>query len=104
MSAPAELRIEAAAADTFALSGELVFGNAAACLQRIRAALAAHAAPILDLAGVSRADSAGLAVLLALAAEGRAAGRSVRLRGVPAGLRALAHLGEVESLLGLVAG
>lgn len=95
------LQLQASAPGAIALSGDLVFANAAAALQQVRAAVAGAGSVLLDLRGVARADSAGLAVLLALAAEARAAGRELRLREVPASLRALAHLGEVERLLGL---
>jgi ABC-type transporter Mla MlaB component len=55
----------------------------------------------LDLAGVAAADSAGLAVLLALARDARAAGTPLRIAGAPESLRALAQLAEVDQLLGL---
>src|SRR5574337_416919 len=66
-------------------------------LQTIRTALVAGGAKELDLAGVSRSDSAGLACVLAAVAD---AGRPVRVVGMPAGMLALAQVCEVDRLLG----
>jgi phospholipid transport system transporter-binding protein len=54
----------------------------------------------VDLAGVQRADSAGLALLLEWALTARAAGRTVRYRNMPAALASLAGISEVSTLLG----
>lgn len=52
-----------------------------------------------DLAGVTTADSTGLALLLAWKAECRRQGADLGFRGVPARLRALAALTGAEQLL-----
>ena len=53
----------------------------------------------LDLAGLSHADSAALACLLAWRASAAEAGRALRLLAIPEGLRALAQVSDVLGLL-----
>jgi len=54
---------------------------------------------VVDCAGVTRADSAGLAVLLEWLAWGRRHGREVALENLPASLVAIARISEVDELL-----
>ncbi|MEN6540812.1 MAG: STAS domain-containing protein, partial [Mizugakiibacter sp.] len=58
------------------------------------------AQPRLDLGDVAAADSAGLACVLALLARARRAGRALAVANLPAHLRALARVCDVEALLG----
>lgn len=83
---------------TLAVHGVLDFDTAAAALAAIRAALEGGVAR-LDLAGVSHSDSAGLACVLAVAAEANQCGRPLAVVGMPAGMRALAQVCEVDTLL-----
>lgn len=53
----------------------------------------------VDLSGVGHADSAGLALLIGWIAAARAAQVTLTFRGVPARLRAIARISEVEDLL-----
>jgi phospholipid transport system transporter-binding protein len=81
--------------------GALTFATA----RRVRAAairlLAASggASLAVDCAGVTASDSAGLAVLLDWLALSKRQSRSIRFLNLPAPLRAVAHISEVESLL-----
>ena len=84
---------------TLGVSGVLSFDTAAAALQTIGAALAAAPVSRLDLAGVERSDSAGLACVLAVQAEARRLGRALDVDNMPAGMRALAQVCEVEALI-----
>ena len=54
---------------------------------------------IVDLSEVTEADSAALALLLDWLRAARAAGRTLTVRGLPAGLRSLAALYGVDALL-----
>ena len=81
--------------DVVRLDGELVFATATRALGQARQALAAGATR-LDLAGVRRSDSAGLACVLALIAG---APRTVKIENLPEAMRALARASEVERLL-----
>ena len=53
----------------------------------------------IDCGGVTRADSAGLAVLLDWLAWGRRKSRVVTLENLPAALVAIARISEVDGLL-----
>jgi phospholipid transport system transporter-binding protein len=54
---------------------------------------------VVDCRGVTRADSAGLAVLLDWLAWGRRKSRPVSLENLPASLVAIARISEVDGLL-----
>ena len=54
---------------------------------------------VVDCAAVTRADSAGLAVLLDWLAWGRRKSRAVSLINLPASLVAIARISEVDELL-----
>ncbi|MGQ0587065.1 MAG: STAS domain-containing protein [Gammaproteobacteria bacterium] len=85
-----------------AISGELSFKNAVAALDAARDALAASQGSFeVDLGGVTRADSAGLALLLELARDAHAAGRELRCTRVPEQLRRLAGFFGVTEVLSL---
>jgi phospholipid transport system transporter-binding protein len=90
--------------DTLALAGALTFGSAAHAFADGARALAEGMQTRLDLAGVTRADSAGLACVIALAAAANHAGRRLRVVHWPEGLRALAEVCDAASLLEPAAG
>ena len=83
----------------FALSGDLVFENAARVLEAGDAAFGGKPAIEVDLAAVGRVDSAGLALLLEWAVAARAAGGAVRYRNIPSGAAALAGISDISELL-----
>lgn len=85
---------------TLGVSGSLTFATAAAALDAMVAAVSAPSAPTrLDLSGVERSDSAGLACVLAVLAEAASRGRALAVAHVPANMRTLAQVCEVDSLL-----
>ncbi len=83
----------------FRLSGCFGFETAGPLLERGDTAFRPHAHVELDLSGVSDADSAGLAVLLAWVERARSRGHTLRYTGLPAQLVGIARISEVESLL-----
>jgi phospholipid transport system transporter-binding protein len=83
----------------FELTGDLVFENAARVLQEGDAAFGGQPRADVDLAGVGRVDSAGLALLLEWAIAARAAGRVVSYRNLPSAVSALAGISDVSELL-----
>jgi phospholipid transport system transporter-binding protein len=93
-------QLDTRAPGTLGVSGVLSFDTAAAALQMIRAALAGGAVGRLDLAGVRRSDSAGLACVLAVAAEADRRGQALDVVNIPAGMQLLAQVCEVDRLLG----
>jgi len=85
--------------DTLAIRGALTFATSARVLAEGRRTLAAGAQTRLDLVGVTHADSAGLACVIALVAAANRSGRRLRIAGWPEGLRALAEVCDVATLL-----
>ncbi|HEX5353805.1 MAG TPA: STAS domain-containing protein [Rhodanobacteraceae bacterium] len=85
--------------DTLALVGALTFTTAARAFGEGGRALTAGRQTRLDLGGLVRADSAGLACVLALAAFANRAGRRLRVVHWPEGLRSLAAVCDVVDLL-----
>jgi phospholipid transport system transporter-binding protein len=81
-----------------ALTGELSFSSIPRLLGQADA-LAAE--PRLDLSGVSKADSAGLAFLLELTRRAKHAGRALILAGAPTQVRDLIRFFDLESALKL---
>lgn len=92
-------RLRAVAPGSYRLEGRLVFGTAPRLLAEGEAAFAGEREILVDLSGVTRADSAGLALLVEWSLTARAAGREIRYRNLPAEITALATLGEVRPLL-----
>ena len=76
---------------------------ASARLARLAGLAALKAAPPqsleIDCAGVTMADSAGLAVLLDWLAAAKLGGHSLKFTGLPQDLTALARISELEPLL-----
>ncbi|MDQ6647225.1 MAG: STAS domain-containing protein [Pseudomonadota bacterium] len=81
------------------VEGVLSFDTAAMALKAIQAAMAGGGVGELDLGGVSHCDSAGLACVLAVAAEADKRGNALRITHIPAGMQALAQVCEVDRLI-----
>jgi phospholipid transport system transporter-binding protein len=96
-STPATLA--AAGPGRFALSGDLSFDDAARVLADGDTAFASLGSVEVDLAGVGRVDSAGLALLLEWSTSAREAGRAMCYRNLPPAISALAGISEVTELL-----
>lgn len=78
--------------------GELGFGTAAEAL-KAGLALLGSGAWVVDLAGVTSADSAGLAVLVEWLAAVNERGGTLRFESVPEQLVAIARISELDGLL-----
>jgi phospholipid transport system transporter-binding protein len=86
----------------YRLESDLSFGTVVASLPRgiaILAAAPAGSAVTIHLGAVSKADSAGLALLVDWLAAARARGITLKFDGLSTSLRALAKLSDVEALL-----
>jgi phospholipid transport system transporter-binding protein len=83
------------------VKGELTFATARDARQVGTLVLEGSRAPelIIDCAGVARADSAGLAVLLDWLAWARRKSRAIKFENLPASLVAIAKISEVDGLL-----
>lgn len=82
-----------------ALSGALTFETAAWLWQQLQGGAWMSRAREADLSGVTDADSAGLALLIAWRAAASAEGGTLKFEAVPERLLALARLTDAESLL-----
>ena len=83
------------------VTGELTFATARDARQPGMAVLEGSSGQtlVVDCKGVTRADSAGLAVLLDWLAWGRRKSRSLTLENLPDSLVAIARISEVDALL-----
>jgi phospholipid transport system transporter-binding protein len=83
------------------VTGELTFASARDARQLGILVLEGSRAEriVIDCGGVTRADSAGLAVLLDWLAWGRRKSRVMSLENLPASLVAIAKISEVDGLL-----
>lgn len=85
-----------------ALTGDLSFRTAKRVFGQLITAIdeqPAGATMRLDLAGVHKSDSAGLALLLETMAVARSVGKRLAVVNLPESLRTLAQITEVESIL-----
>ena len=86
----------------WALRGELTFDTVPALWResaRLLAGAVTDGRVTLDLAGVARTDSAGLALLVAWQGQALAAGHRLHFEGIPERLLAIARISDAESLL-----
>lgn len=101
MSQAPYFNVESDTLGTLRVSGAITFTNAARALAHMPQAPRAGTPLAIDLAALEKPDSATLAVLIAWSATARANGGELRYLRAPQGLRNLAHLCDVDGLLGL---
>lgn len=90
--------------DRWQVRGDLTFATVLDALARSRPLLGTAAGDLcIDLAGVARADSAGIALLLEWMRMAAAAGRTVRFCGMPAQMHAIARVSDLDHVLPLAA-
>lgn len=97
-------KLAAAGDGRLELSGEIGFDDAARLLAEGDRAFAQSASVEVDLARVTRADSAGLALLIEWSLAARDAGRQLRYRNVPPAVASLAGISDVSELISPDAG
>jgi phospholipid transport system transporter-binding protein len=83
----------------FALAGELGFDTVTRLLAAGTKAFAPHPAIELDMKGVTRCDSAAVALLLEWVRLTEARGATIAFRDLPASIHAIASISQVEDLL-----
>ena len=81
------------------VGGRLDFTTAREVLGRVAGTIERAPSTTVDLAGVTGANSAGLALLVEWLGVARRAGHEVRFAHVPEGLRQLARVCQVDALL-----
>jgi phospholipid transport system transporter-binding protein len=100
--APEHAEVVGEADGRIVVRGALTFDTAAALERSARSLIEAAARGQrldVDLQGVTRADSAGLALLVGWLAQAREAGATVRYSAIPERLLAIARISEVDGLL-----
>jgi len=83
----------------FALTGDMSFQTAERILRASEEPFEQHTSIEVDLSGVEKADSAGLALLLEWVTWANHTVREIRYSGMPERVLAIARTTEVESLL-----
>ena len=83
----------------FSLSGEMTFDTAGQILRQSEAPFEDHTRIEVNLAGVTRTDSAGLALLLEWITWANHTVREIRFVDTPMKIDAIAKVTEVEELL-----
>lgn len=86
--------------ETWRVAGELTFASVPEIQQDSVAQFDSPPAT-LDLSGVERIDSAGIALVVEWARRAKAAGASMRLVHVPAGMAALSRTVRLHQLLNI---
>jgi phospholipid transport system transporter-binding protein len=93
--------VESDTLGTLRVTGAITFANAARALLQTPQAPRGGSSLDIDLGALEAPDSATLAVLIAWSASARRSGAALRYLRAPPGLRNLARLCDVETLLGL---
>jgi phospholipid transport system transporter-binding protein len=99
-----DARLEDSGDGTWKLSGELGFATVSGLLKRTPRSFYANGDIKLDLSGVTRADSAGLALLVEWLSESESKGRSIAFLHMPAQMLSIARVcGLADILFGATA-
>ena len=86
---------------SYRVTGHLVFDSVRDVLRASSSVFQSEPQLSIDLSGVESADSAGLALLIEWYCSAEKAKRAIRFTGLPAQLRALAKISDIESVLPL---
>ena len=84
--------------DGWRFAGALTLDDAAAVLEASQA-LPLPVSGVVDFGGLTHADSAALAVMIALKRRGTEEGRTLAIRNIPPSLRSLAAVYGIDDLL-----
>ncbi len=95
----ASATLEAGTGGVFMLRGSLDFGTVTDLDARARELFGEKKEITVDLSGVTRANSAGLALLMEWVHVARQQGRSFKFANIPAKLLSLAHVTELDEFL-----
>jgi phospholipid transport system transporter-binding protein len=98
---PEAIELEPRGEGRFLLGGALAFETVSDWLQRSSELFGPGQSLRLDLSGITRADSAGLALLLEWLRRARQAGTALTLENVPAQMRSLIEVADLDQVLPL---
>ena len=94
-----EVSIQPAGPGRYVVAGPLQFNTVARASKLIAEPLAREASLVLDLHAVTRADSAGLALLVEWLREATRRQVEVRFENIPPQLKAIARISRLERIL-----
>jgi phospholipid transport system transporter-binding protein len=94
-----EVKIERVGAFHFQVHGAMTFESAKILLLQSEALFATLPEMEIDLAGVEKVDSAGLALMLEWTAWAKERNAKLMFTAVPESIHSIAHLCQIESLL-----
>jgi phospholipid transport system transporter-binding protein len=83
----------------FALQGAMSFATAQNILRQSERLFARHGALEIDLSGVDKADSAGLALIIEWKSQAAVRKADIQFSNAPEGLLAIARTSEVQDLI-----
>ena len=86
-------------ADLARVSGEICFGSVQSLLEQAENIFETHMSLNIDFMGVTRGDSAGLALLIHWAREAKKSNKTIVFQHVPAQILAIAETSDVRELL-----
>lgn len=95
----AEAKLETGDAGHWKLSGELGFGTVSRLLKDARTEFSGGNAIEIDLSGVTRADSAGLALLVEWLRVAERSGNSLGFVNMPAQMQSIARICGLDDIL-----
>jgi phospholipid transport system transporter-binding protein len=98
-NSPGQVELSDLGDGRFAIHGDLGFQTVIEALEQSKEHFAPHSIIEIDLAGVQRADSAGLALLLEWVNWARGSAREITFRNIPAQITSIAEISEVEDML-----
>ena len=92
-------RLENAGNGDWRLTGDLVFGYVSELLKEVGSRFAGEETIRVDLAGVTRADSAGLALLVEWLRESERRNKSIRFLNMPQQMCSIARVCGLDGIL-----
>ena len=87
--------------DRLVINGELTFKSVPALWESCRDCFARSTALDIDLSGVKRSDSAGLALLVECARHAHQTGKNIRFFNIPPQMLAIARVSSLDQVLPL---
>lgn len=94
-----QVDIRRVGAGRFAVVGDMNFSTVDQLLDRSAEVFSYQDNLEIDLAGVERADSAGLALIIEWMKQARRSGAEIRLLNMPAQMRAISRTSELDDVL-----
>lgn len=83
----------------FSIEGKLEFETVATAYQESMNRFSPHSELVLDLSGVTGADSAGLALLLEWVHWAKQSAREIQFKNIPEQIQTIARISEVDGIL-----